>query len=140
MTSPAANPPPDTAQRNTALFTGLVLQHANLASIYLGRVPNPETGKAEVNLEAASLFIDTLEMLEAKTRGNLSPDEAALLGETLTNLRFAFVQAANQAAPPTATPQSTPPSPSAPAPAGPAPESQEAAGEEGSHRKFVKRY
>jgi hypothetical protein len=125
MTSPA-NPSPDTAQRNAALFTGLVLQHANLASVLLGRAPNPETGKAEVNLEAASLFIDTLEMLEAKTRGNLSPKEAALLAETLTNLRFAFVQAANQAAPPAA--------------AAPAPESTEAVGEEGSHRKFVKRY
>jgi hypothetical protein len=137
MTSPA-NPPPDTAQRNAALFTGLVLQHANLAAVFLGRAPNPETGQAEVNLEAASLFIDTLEMLEAKTRGNLSPDEAALLTETLTNLRFAFVQAANQAAPPAATPQTPPPS--QPAPAAPASEGQEAAGEEGSHRKFVKRY
>lgn len=140
MTSPAANPPPDPAQRSTALFTGLVLQHANLASVFLGRTPNPETGKAEVNLEAASLFIDTLEMLEAKTRGNLLPEEASLLSETLTNLRFAFVQAANQTAPPAATPPATSPSPPAATPAAPAPESQAAAGEEGGHRKFVKRY
>ena len=37
-----------------------------------GKVAHPETGQTMRDLEAAKLFIDTLEMLEAKTRGNLS--------------------------------------------------------------------
>jgi hypothetical protein len=40
----------------------------------------------------ARALIDTLGMLEQKTRGNLEPDEQRLLTEALTQLRFHFVQ------------------------------------------------
>src|SRR5207237_8838946 len=39
------------------------------------------------------LFIDLLEMLEAKTKGNLSQEESALLKQTLMTLRMSFVEA-----------------------------------------------
>jgi hypothetical protein len=137
---------PGVAERHQALFTGLVLQQAGLASAFLGEAPNPETGRLEVNLEAASLFIDTLEMLEAKTCGNLSPDESRLLSETLTRLRLSFVQAANQPAqPPSATgaasasPASGQPAGAPGTPPAPAPEPSQAE-EGGSGKRFVKRY
>jgi len=41
-----------------------------------------------------------LEMLEAKTRGNLDRHEAALLKQTLMALRMAFVEAVEQPEPP----------------------------------------
>lgn len=138
--------PPGVAERHQALFTGLVLQQAGLASAFLGEAPNPETGRPEVNLDAASLFIDTLEMLEAKTRGNLTPDESRLLSETLTRLRLSFVQAANQPAPPpgaagaaSASPASGQPAaaPGAPPPTATEPSPTE---EGGSGKRFVKRY
>lgn len=138
--------PPGVAERHQALFTGLVLQQAGLASAFLGEAPNPETGRPEVNLDAASLFIDTLEMLEAKTRGNLTPDESRLLSETLTRLRLSFVQAANQPAPPpgaagaaSASPASGQPAavPGAPPPPATEPSPTE---EGGSGKRFVKRY
>jgi hypothetical protein len=151
--SDAASPThADTAERHAVLFTGLVLQQANLAAACLGQVPHPETGRTEVNLEAASLFIDTLEMLEAKTRGNLAPDEARFLADTLTSLRLAFVQAAErppasaagsaQAAPTQAgtTPAGAPRTEAAASPPPPSTESAPRQEEGGSGKRFVKRY
>jgi len=138
--------PPGVAERHQALFTGLVLQQAGLASAFLGQAPNPETGRPEVNLDAASLFIDTLEMLEAKTRGNLTPEESRLLSETLTRLRLSFVQAANQPAPSpgaagaaSASPAAGQPAAAPGAPPSPAPEPSKTE-EGGSGKRFVKRY
>lgn len=42
--------------------------------------------------EVAKHFIDMLQMLEDKTKGNLSPDEKKLLDQTLYELRMQFVQ------------------------------------------------
>ena len=42
--------------------------------------------------QVAQALIDTLGMLEQKTAGQLEADEQKLLGETLTSLRFRFVQ------------------------------------------------
>ncbi len=78
--------------RHAALFVSMVLQYSDLAMLALGRVAHPQTGQRTRDLEAARLFIDQLEMLEVKTRGNLSPEEASLLRQTLTNLRLAFVE------------------------------------------------
>lgn len=89
--------------RHSALFVSMVLQYSDLATLALGRAPHPETGKRMRDLEAARLFIDQLEMLEAKTRGNLTPDEAAVLRQALTNLRLAFVEEAAKTEPPPET-------------------------------------
>jgi len=77
----------------TALFLDLVAQHAEMALMFLGRVPHPQTGKTVQDLETARLFISQLEMLEAKTKGNLSPREQALLKQGLMATRMAFVEA-----------------------------------------------
>jgi hypothetical protein len=49
-----------------------------------------------VNLETARLFIDQLEMLEIKTKGNLSKEEDTLLKQSLSHLRLSFVDAVNE--------------------------------------------
>src|SRR5215510_15830479 len=76
----------------TFLFAQLVLQQSNMAMMLLGKVAHPESGKVIQDIEAARLFIDQLEMLETKTKGNLSKEEEALLKQTLMNLRLNFVQ------------------------------------------------
>jgi hypothetical protein len=145
-TSHTTTPPPggasaSPAQRHAALFTGMVLQQANLALMCLGRTPRPDTKDTAVDLDSATLFIDTLEMLEAKTRGNLSAEEATMLRETLTSLRITFVEAADRVpargsapTPTPAAPATTPEGTSAPA------GSAEAAAETEERKKFVKRY
>jgi hypothetical protein len=64
---------------------------SNQAMVALGLIRNPATGKAEKELPIARYFIDLIDVLEQKTKGNLDPDEGAALDETLHTLRMAFV-------------------------------------------------
>lgn len=94
---------------NTALFGHLVISLAQSAMIGLGKVVHPGTGKTEVSLEAAQQAIDLLDMLEAKTKGNLGKDEDNLLKNTLSMLKLNFVETANAA--PAAAPSTPAPEP-----------------------------
>jgi hypothetical protein len=51
------------------------------------------------DLQLAKYNIDMLEVLQEKTKGNLSEDEVAALKNTLNELRMGFVQIANQGPP-----------------------------------------
>jgi len=97
----------------TERFLSFVMMQAQQASIFLGDIPHPQTGKPAVNLEAAKLFIDQLEMIQEKTRGNLTADESRILSGILADLQMAYVRAVSAPAP-SAAAESTPP----PAPAG----------------------
>jgi hypothetical protein len=80
------------SREDTLRFLDMVGLFGSQAMIALGKLANPMTGKAEKNLLAARLYIDTLEMLQRKTQGNLAPDEAKVLQATLTDLRLMFVE------------------------------------------------
>jgi hypothetical protein len=77
-------------------FIEFVMMHAQNAALFLGQIPNPKTGQGEVNLELAKMFIDQLEMIREKTRGNLTTEETAVLRNTLSNLQMAYVDAAQK--------------------------------------------
>jgi len=68
-------------------FNDFILLQAQNAGLFLGQLPNPATGQTSVNLQAAKSVIDSLDMLEAKTDGNLTAEESKLLGAALANLR-----------------------------------------------------
>jgi hypothetical protein len=68
-------------------FEAFILLQAQNAGLFLGQLPHPATGKPSVNLRAARSVLDSLEMLEEKTAGNLSESETRLLGAALKNLR-----------------------------------------------------
>jgi hypothetical protein len=76
----------------TQRFIELVMMNAQQAALCLGQMDHPSTGKAEVNLEAAKMFIDHLEIIKEKTRGNLNQDEEKILTSVLSELQLAFVQ------------------------------------------------
>ena len=76
----------------SALFANMVIQQTNMAMMMLGKVAHPETGQFFQDLEGAKMFIDQLEMIEAKTKGNLSRQEDGLLKQGLAALRMAFVE------------------------------------------------
>ncbi len=80
-------------------FIEFVMLQAQQTSIFLGKIPNPTTGKTTQNLEAARIFIDQLEMLREKTRGNLSTEESEILGHILSDLHFGYVEATTASAP-----------------------------------------
>ncbi|HVV71889.1 MAG TPA: DUF1844 domain-containing protein [Verrucomicrobiae bacterium] len=127
-------------EMTAALFAQLVMQQANMAMMLLGKTPHPETGQTVKDIEAARFFIDQLEMLETKTRGNLSKEESGLLKQSLMSLRLAFVEAVE-------APEAKPamPSPGTQSSPGDAAKSSSepvpsAAQEEEHRKKFSKKY
>ncbi len=136
----------------SALFANMVIQQTNMAMMFLGLVPHPETGEQMQDLETAKMFIDQLEMIEAKTKGNLDKREEGLLQQSLTHLRMAFfeiVEGRGQAVPaepsalaaeapaPALAPALAPAAAPAPAPAAePAPVPDDF----DSRKKFSKKY
>lgn len=68
-------------------FNEFIILQAQNAGLFLGQIPNPHSGEKQINLRAAKSVIDSLEMLVAKTRGNLTLTEAKLLATALDNLR-----------------------------------------------------
>jgi hypothetical protein len=75
-------------------FSEFLFLQAQSAGMFLGQIPNPQTGTNQVNLRAAKSVLDCLEMLESKTRGNLTATEAKLLATAVNNLRPLYDQVA----------------------------------------------
>ena len=75
-----------------ATFEFLVHTLFTQALMAFGRIPNPITNKAMKNVATAKHFLDTLDMLDEKTRGNLSSDEQRLLEEVQHQLRTLYVE------------------------------------------------
>jgi hypothetical protein len=73
-----------------ASFEGLVNMLAVEAVMHLGLIENPMGGRS-VDLEAARHVIDMLGVIQNKTQGNLTDDEAELLDNVLADLRMQFV-------------------------------------------------
>jgi hypothetical protein len=129
----------------SALFAQLVMQQTNMALLLMGKVAHPESGQSYKDVEAARLFIDQLEMLEAKTKGNLTKEELALLKQSLMNLRLAFVEAVESPEPSFKQASAKPEAASSSAAESKGPAETQAssatAGAEDEHRKkFSKKY
>ena len=73
-------------------FQALVGTMVTQALMYMGAFPDPETGRAVVSLEHARFHIDLLGVLDAKCKGNLTPEESGDLSQTLNELRHRFVE------------------------------------------------
>jgi hypothetical protein len=76
-------------------FRALVGTLASQAIMGLGAVGDPKTGRVVIDLVTSRFSIDLLGVLEEKTRGNISEEEAKELTQTLAELRARFVQISN---------------------------------------------
>lgn len=94
-------------KQNSELFQGLVISLAAATMQHLGKTLSPVTNKIEKNLPAAQSTIDMLDMLEAKTKGNLAENEAKLLKSVLAELKLNYVETLNEK-PAEAAPEQTP--------------------------------
>ena len=75
-------------------FAGFVISLATTAAVHFGDMPDPNTGeRMEPDLVAAHQMIDLIALLQDKTKGNLTADEAKLVDDLLYELRMRFVQA-----------------------------------------------
>jgi hypothetical protein len=75
-------------------FSGFVFGLGQMALVHMGDLPEPLTGQRAKDLEQARHTIDILDLLEQKTRGNLTPDEAELLRHLLSDLKLRYVRQA----------------------------------------------
>lgn len=75
-------------------FSTFIFSLNTSALLHLGEVPDPATGKQQLDLAMAKQTIDLIAMLEEKSRGNLTPDEENLVKHILYDLRLRYVQKA----------------------------------------------
>jgi hypothetical protein len=87
----------------TRRFIEFVLMQAQQIALMLGQIPGPDGKPMEPNLPVARIFIDQLEMIREKTRGNLTKEEEDILTKVLADLQLAFVEAGNQTPAPAVT-------------------------------------
>ena len=74
-------------------FSTFVMSLNTSVLYHLGELPDPESGETFVNLDLARHAIDTLVVLEQKTKGNLTDEEAELMRNILYDVKMRFVNA-----------------------------------------------
>ncbi len=82
-----------TDQLPPASLPVLVQLLASQAMLAMGKMKVPGQPDLKVDLDAARHFVDLLDVLEEKTKGNLTPDEAAMMGAVAHELRMIYVAA-----------------------------------------------
>ena len=147
MNSPSDSHPNASREEIMAsIFASMVMQQAQMALMLLGQMPHPETGETITDLEGAQMFIDQLEMLEVKTKGNLGKDEEQLLKQSLLGTRMAFVDAIEKQektvkpAVPVAAASTPEPVADKPAPVPPSEPAAALTADDESRKKFSKKY
>ena len=74
-------------------FPALVMSFNTSALYHLGEIADPATGKKIVDLELARHAIETLVVMQEKTKGNLTSDEEQMLKNILYDIKLRFVKA-----------------------------------------------
>lgn len=143
------------SQEAAQKFVQFIMVQAQNILFVLGKIPGPDGTAPSPNLEAAKMLIDQLEVIQVKTKGNLSEQEARILSDTLQEIRLSFVEASggtpasmmpdrgphidlDQAAGPKPEPKSPPAPPAAPPSATTSnPDNQD---DDNDKKRFVKSY
>lgn len=80
-----------------ANFETLLSTMATQALFAMGAIPDPTTGQRVAHLDLARHHIDMLNVLEEKTKDNLSEEESQMLTQTTYELRSRYIQLSTQA-------------------------------------------
>jgi hypothetical protein len=78
-------------------FTSFIMSLATQVLVQLGEMPPPSGMEIPIDLESARQTIDIMSMLQKRTRGNLSADEARFMEDVLHSLRMSYVNATKKA-------------------------------------------
>jgi hypothetical protein len=73
-------------------FPAFVMSLSTSALYHLGEIADPATGKKIVDPDLARHAIDTLVLIQSKTKGNLSKEEDELLKNILYDIKLRFVK------------------------------------------------
>ena len=87
---------PSVPSEPASIFAVLVQDLAQSCAYSLGLIPDPATGRARVDLQSAGLYIDFLDTLQQKTRGNLDPQEKQVLEDWLFQLKMLYAKASQK--------------------------------------------
>ena len=90
--NPMSFPEADDLEDMPMSFQTLIFSLSTTALLQLGLAPNPDTNQSESDLPAAKQTIDLLEILQTKTKGNLTSEEGQLLEDCLHDLKMGYVQ------------------------------------------------
>jgi hypothetical protein len=75
-------------------FAGFIISLATSAAVHFGDIPDPATGqRLQPDFAGAQQMIELIALLQEKTRGNLTPEEAKLVDDLLYELRMRYVEA-----------------------------------------------
>ena len=77
-------------------FLNIIMVFATSCWQHLGKIPNQMTGKTSKDMMQAQIAIEILDMLNRKTKGNLTSEEEKLLLNTLTDLQLNYADEANK--------------------------------------------
>ena len=88
-------------EEGPASFETLVSYLSTTAMFQLGLLPGPGGERIPADFANARRTIDLLEVLQQKTQGNLTEDEARMIQEVLYELRLSFVEASQRQTRPT---------------------------------------
>lgn len=91
-TKTSAPPPPAETPTRLTAFENLVRMLGQNTAMVLGAYADPQTGQPMIDPEAAREFIDMLDALHDKTKGNLAPEEENLLLDLLGKLKMTYVE------------------------------------------------
>ena len=77
-------------------FSDLIVSLAHTAYTQLGLIENPFTKAKEKDLKSAKDTIDLIDMLQEKTKNNLTEEEEKLIEETLYDMRMKYLYEMDQ--------------------------------------------
>ena len=79
-------------KKEERLFLYLVSTFKTSAMVALGKMENPMTNKLHINLKQASYYVDLLDMLQSKAKGNMSQYEEQMLINTVSELNMEIIK------------------------------------------------
>ena len=79
-------------KKKSVYFYYLVSTFKTSAMVALGKMENPLTNKIQINLEQASYYVDLLDMLQSKAKGNMSQYEEQMLINTVSELKMEIIK------------------------------------------------
>ena len=83
---------------NKILFANLIMMLSSTAMQQMGKIINPMTNKAEMDLVGAQMTVDIISMLQAKTKDHCDENETKMVSDILSSLQMNFVETSQSAA------------------------------------------
>ena len=82
----------ESLKKKERLFLYLVNTFKTSGMVALGKMENPMTNEIQINLEQASYYVDLLDMLQSKAKGNMSQYEEQMLINTVSELNMEIIK------------------------------------------------